>query len=1093
VNFNPIIFALRHPVTVMVAIAALVGGSALAVYRMKVDIFPPLNLPVIYVAQPYGGMDPGQMEGLITNYYEYHFLYIAGISHVESKNIQGAALMKLSFHEGTDMAQAMAETIGYVNRSRAFMPPGTVPPFVMRFDTGSVPVGYLVLSSKTRSIGEIQDKALFRVRPMFAALPGVSAPPPFGGNQRTIVVRVNPDRLRAHNVSPEEVIQALTTGNLVSPAGNIRVGDRMPIVPTDAMVVNPMDLGDIPVRPGEDVYLRDLGTVEDSTDIPTGYALVNGSRAVYILVNKRANASTLAVVSAIRENLPRMQEAIPEDIHVSFEFDQSPYVTRAVWGVGTEGLLGAMLTGLMVLLFLRDWRSVIVVVLNIPFALLGALVALWLTGQTINLMTLGGLALAVGILVDEATVEVENIHTQFEHTPSIARAVRRGNQETAVPRLLAMLCVLAVFIPSFFMQGSARALFVPLSLAVGFSMVTSYFLSSTFVPVLSVWLLRHHRPPPEAARGRLSFARWRDGYAGLLHRAMRGRWLLAPAYLAAAGLVIWLVGGQLGREIFPKVDAGQFQLRLRAPTGTRIEVTEQLAVEALEAVKQKVGPDNVAISVGYVGLIPSTYPINTIYLWTSGPEEAVLRVALRPDSGWGVENLQNELRRELPGRLRDWLRGRLRAEGLPAEQVAERLRGLRLSFEPADIVSEVMSFGSPTPVEVAVSGLAFSGPQRAEHFAYLEEVRRRLADIRSLRDLQQIQPLDYPAVEVHVNRELAGASGVTAQAVVNSVVAATSSSRFVVPNYWRDPATGIGYQVQVEVPTARMDSPREIGLVPVQSPWKGQLFLQDVGRIREGAVPGEYDRYDMKRLVSFTANIQGEDLGRVAEHISQALRAAGEPPRGVAVAVRGQVAPMEEMFDDLLAGLGMAVAVIFLLLTAYFQSLRLALVIVLTAPAVVAGVALALAGTGTTLNIQSFMGSIMAVGVAVANSILLVTFAERARQGGAPAAEAAVEGARHRLRPILMTSCAMIAGMVPMALALGEGSEQTAPLARAVIGGLLAATVTTLLIVPSLFAVVQGRARVRSVSLDPDDPQSPYFDHGAPEAAAPGDAQPARA
>ena len=388
---NPIVFALRHPITVMVGIAALVVGSGLAVMRMKVDIFPALNLPVVYVAQPYGGMDPGQMEGLLTNYYEYHFLYISGIHHVESRNIQGAALMKLYFHPGTDMAQALAETIGYVNRARAFMPPGTVPPFVMRFDTGSVSVGYLVLSSKTKTIGEIQDQALFKVRPMFASLPGVSAPPPFGGNQRTIVIRTNPDRLRSYNISPEEVVQALVTGNTISPSGNIRVKDQMPIVPVDAMVVNPKDLGSIPVRPGTDVYLRDLATIEDSTDIPTGYALVNGKRAVYIVVTKRADASTLSVVNAVKANLPNMRAAIPEDIDVSFEFDQSPYVTRAIWGVGTEALLGAALTGLMVLLFLRDWRSVIVVVLNIPFALLGSIVGLWLTGQTINLMTLGGL------------------------------------------------------------------------------------------------------------------------------------------------------------------------------------------------------------------------------------------------------------------------------------------------------------------------------------------------------------------------------------------------------------------------------------------------------------------------------------------------------------------------------------------------------------------------------------------------------------------------------------------------------------------------------------------------------------------------------
>jgi multidrug efflux pump subunit AcrB len=1082
-NLNPIIFALRHPITVMVGIAAVVVGSALAVLRMPIDIFPQLNLPVIYVAQPYGGLDPAQMEGLIANYYEYHFLYISGIHHVESKNIQGASLMKLTFHPGTNMAQAMAETVGYVNRSRAFMPPGTVQPFIMRFDTGSVPVGYLVLKSKTRSIGDIQDKALFKVRPMFASLPGVSAPPPFGGNQRTIVVRVDPDRLHDYNLSPEEVVTALVKGNTLSPSGTIRVKDQMPIVPVDAMVVQPQDLGSIPVRPGSDVYLRHLGVIEDSTDIPTGYALADGSRAVYILVTKRADASTLAVVNEVRANLPRMQDAIPADIEVSFELDQSPYVTRAMWGVGFEALLGAILTGLMVWVFLRDWRSVIVVVLNIPIALLGGVVALWLTGQTLNLMTLGGLALAVGILVDESTVEVENIHTQFEHTPNIARAVRRGNQETALPRLLAMLCILAVFLPAFFMQGAAQALFVPLALAVGFAMVMSYLLSSTFVPVLSVWLLRHYHLPQAGRPGWLSFARLRAVYARVLRGLLAVRWALAPAYLVAAVVLLWLVGGQVGREIFPTVDAGQFQLRLRAATGTRIEVTEQLAVQALESIKRQVGPDNVAVSVGYVGLIPSSYPINTIYLWTSGPEEAVLRVALAPGSGVRVEDLKEQLRRRLPRELGTWLRRRLAGE-LTAAQVEQRVRGLRLSFEPADIVNTVISFGSPTPVEVAISGLDFTGKKKAEHFAYVEKVRAELARIPSLRDLQMLQPLDYPAILVKVDRQLAGASGITTDAVAGSVVEATSSSRFTTPNYWADPSTGIGYQVQVEIPTLRMDSARQLGLVPLRRPAGGQLFLQDVARIQEGVRPGEYDRYNMKRLVSFTGNVAGEDLGRVAGHIQRALEAAGTPPQGVETDVRGQIVPMQQMFgalaggrlfEGLTAGLGLAALVILLLLIAYFQSLRLALVVMFTAPAVIAGVALALLLTGTTLNIQSFMGAIMAVGVGTANAILLVTFAERARREGADAAVAAVDGAQHRLRPILMTTCAMIAGMVPLALGLGEGGEQVAPLGRAVIGGLLAATMTTLLVLPSVFALTAGLALRRSVSLDPDDPDSPYF------------------
>ena len=642
---NPIEFALRRPITVMVAIVALIAGGGLALSRMRVDIFPSLDLPVVYVAQPYGGMDPSQMEGLIANYYEYHFLYINGIHHVESKNVQGASLMKLYFHPGTDMAQAMAETVGYVNRARAFMPPGTVPPFIMRFDTGSVPVGYLVLSSETKSIGEIQDQALFKVRPMFASIPGVSAPPPFGGNQRTIVVRVDPNRLRGYNISPDDVVRCLTTGNTISPSGNIRTTTSMPLVPSNAMVVKPEELGNIAIKTGvflRDVVRRDPVTekplIEDATDIPTGYALVNGKRAVYILVTKRADASTLSVVNNVRAELPKMQGVLdavttnPGDINVRFEFDQSPYVTNSIRGVAYESGLATILVGLMVVLFLRDWRSVLIVVLNIPLALIGSVIALSLTGQTINLMTLGGLSLAVGILVDESTVEVENIHRQMEETDSMALAVRRGNSETAVPRLLAMLSILAVFIPSFFMQGSAKGLFVPLSLAVGFSMITSYLLSSTFVPVLSVWLLRKHHRLHAASSQEIPgfFSRAFSNSIGVINRL---RWIIVPAYLGLAIVAIIFLGQLLGTEIFPQVDAGQFQFRLKAPDGTRIEQTEEITREALDFIGKEVGRENVAITLGYVGVVPTSYPINSVYLWMGGPEESVMRVSLKRGRG----------------------------------------------------------------------------------------------------------------------------------------------------------------------------------------------------------------------------------------------------------------------------------------------------------------------------------------------------------------------------------------------------------------------------------------------------------------------------
>jgi multidrug efflux pump subunit AcrB len=1085
---NPISFALRRPVTILALMAAVLGAGAFAFSRMKVDIFPALNLPVVYVAQPYGGLDPAQMEGLIAYYYEYHFLYISGIHHVESKNVQGVSLLKLYFHPATDMAQAMAETVGYVNRARSFMPPGTVQPFIMRFDTGSVPVGYLVLSSDTKTIGQIQDQALNRVRPMFAAIPGVSAPPPFGGSQRTIVVRADPDQLKARNLSADQVVQALAAGNTIAPSGNIRTTDAMPLVPTNALVIQPSELGDIPIKPGvwlRDVVRRDPVTdrplIEDATDIVTGYALKDSRRSVYILVTKRADASTLDVVNGVKADLSKMQKVLPDDIKVSFEFDQSPYVTNSMRNVAFEGLLAAGLVGLMVLLFLRDWRSVIVVVLNIPLALFAAVIALALTGQTVNLMTLGGLALAVGILVDEATVAVENIHTQMGRTPSVALAVWNGVHETLVPRLLAMLCVLAVFIPSFVMQGAARALFVPLSLAVGFAMVASYLLSNTLVPVLGVWLLRNrHGGPggevPSDADGR--HGEKRPHQPGTLTRL---RWVVVPAYFAVAGLALFLVGSRLGTEIFPQVDAGQFQFRLKAPTGTRIEQTEAITKEALDFIKQEVSPENVQITLGYVGVVPTTYPINNIYLWTAGPEEAVMRVALKKGAA-RVEELKARLREKLPGHLAAWTAQKWKEEGVSADYADRRAAQIRLSFEPADIVNDVMSFGSPTPVYVEVSGVRFKdGRLVKDDAAYVEKVHDELAKIGSLRDLQYVQALDYPTVDVTLNRQQAGFSDVTADSAAKALTPFTSSSRFTVPNYWRDPSTGIGYQVQVEVPQALVHSIQDLETLPVEGPNGQRRLLRDFADLKEGMMPGEMHRYNSRRLVSLSANISGEDLGRVARHVSTALKAAGEPPQGVQVDVRGQVTPMEEILRDLTYGLAAAVVVIFLLLTGYFQSMRLALVAVAAVPAVLAGVALTLWLTRTTLNLQSFMGSIMAVGVAVANAILLVTFAERARHQGLDSAQAGAEGARSRTRAILMTSCAMIAGMLPMALGLGEGGDQVAPLGRAVIGGLLASTVTTLFILPAVFALVMGRSSTASPSLDPFDRQS---SHHVPETTA---------
>ena len=1026
--------ALRHPYTIFVAIVAILIGAWRAKEQMARDVFPPLGIPTIYVAQPYGGMDALQMEGYLTYYYEYHFLYIAGIEHVESKNIQGASIMKLRFHPGTDMSVALSETIAYVNRSRSFMPPGTPGAFVTRFDAGSVPVGNLVFSTDnpTRTVGQMQDAALNMVRPLFATLPGVSAPPPFGGSARTILINVKPDRLRAYGLSPDDVVKAMTEANTMSPSGNLALPNSFPIVPTNAVVKNIQDLAAVPLKVTENgaVYVRDIGEVSDGSDITTSIAIVNGKRTVYMPVTKRSDASTLSVVELVKANLGKFKAACPDDINVTFEFDQSPWIIRAIEDLVKEGLLGAALTGLMVLLFLRDFRSAVIVILNIPIAIAAALLALWISGYTVNLMTLGGLALAVGILVDEATVEIENIHRRMKQSGAgtLARIVLDASEETIGPRSLSMLCILAVFVPSFFMTGAAKALFLPLSLAVGFAMISSYLLSSTLVPILSIWWHKEPRRRSQTTPTRPTALRY------LFLPSITTRHMLVPAYLGGTLLAIGLMIPFLGTEIFPQIDAGQLQLRLRAPTATRLETTEQIATRALTIIGEEAP---IATSMGLIGVHAPNYPVNLIHQWNSGPEEATLQIQLKEDGS------------RMPiAALREKLRARL----------AQEFPGVLFSFEPADIVSRVMSLGSPTPIEVAVSGKDFAVSR-----AHAEALRAKLAELKDLRDVQFSQTLDYPSVDVNIDRERAGLLGVKMSDATRSLVAATASSRFTVPNYWADPKSGQSYSLQVQVPPTMMKSLEDLRNLPVSSTNQSTVLLRNIAKISQGNVVGQYDRYNMARTVSIIANLHDQPLGTVAKQVEKII-ADNPAPTGISVALRGQVPPMKELQSDLQIGLIIAIVTILLLLIANFQSLRLALIVLTTIPAALLGVVLALKLTGTTVNLQSFMGGIMAVGIAVANAILLVTFAHRAQLGGLSKREAALESATTRLRPILMTSLAMIAGMIPMAMA----KSQTSPLAIATIGGLLLATVSTLLVLPAVYALLASK-NAKEASLEPTE------------------------
>jgi multidrug efflux pump subunit AcrB len=1042
-----VLAALSRPLAVIVALIAILTGFALSLGQMRTDIFPEVGNPVIYVAQPYGGMTPAQMEGFLTYYYEYHFLYITGIQSVDSKSIQGAALMKLTFREGTNMQQAMAETVGYVTRARAFMPPGTVPPFITRFDPGSVAVGLLLFTSSSHTQGELQNIALNQVRPLFATLPGVSAPPPFGGNQRTIVVTLDPDKLKQYHISPEQAISAVSTGTVVVPSGNLYDGPLNRIVRNNATLGPELnDLMNTPIHPGSgtSVYLRDIGAVDNGTDIVTAYAHVDGRRTVYIPVTKRSDASTLAVISAVKAALPVFKKAIPDGVDVQLAFDQSGYVSHAISGLVREAVLGAILTGLVVLLFLRDWRGALIVVANIPVALFAAVLLLWATGLTINIMTLGGLALAVGVLVDEATVEIENIHTQLLPGVSRARAVLEACKRTVIARLLSMLCVLAVFVPSFFMKGVGRQLFVPLSLAVGFAMIASYLLSSTLVPVFGTWMMKesHRHEELEGAFGRL-----RARYENFLEAVLKRRRLVILTYFGVSAVVLLVVSPYLGTEIFPDANGPVLRMRLKAPIGTRIEETEPMILRALDLIGKTIGKENIEVTSDYVGVQPSSYPVNLIHLFTSGPEEALVQVQLRPGHP-DDERLREDLRAAF----------------------SKEMPSLHLSFEAGDIVSQVMSFGSPTPVQIDVQGVNLD-----QNYAYLAKIETELHKLSFLRDVSVVQPQKYPTVEVNIDRQYAGQFGLTMADITNSMVAATGSSRFTSPNYWRDPLTGNAFQIQVQLPPSRAQGLPALSSLPLMRGGWSQPQLDQVASLQYGNMPEMIERLSGQRVVSLTANLHGITLGEAQKKIHAALGNIAGPSKGSVVTVRGEVPALEETISGLRVGLLLAIAAIFLLLMANFQSLRLPLAILSTIPGVLCGVVLMLLVTRTTLNIQSFMGAIMAVGISVANSILLVTFAEQARQHE-DAETAAQTGAVGRLRAILMTATAMICGMIPMAIGFGEGGAQSAPLGRAVIGGLLFSTFATLAVLPAIYGLLQRHASVTSNSLNPEDPASRYYE-----------------
>lgn len=1063
--------ALKRPITILVLFTGLLLFSFMAIRTIPIDIFPKLNLPTIYVIESYGGMSPQQMEGFFATRMQDQFLYVNGIRNMESKNIQGLTLIKLTFYENTDMAEASAQVALQVNRASKFFPPGALPPQVIRFDASSLPVGQLVFSSQTKSLKEIYDLAVTRVRPMFSTVAGLSAPPPFGANSRSIVVSVDPEKLRRFNISPDQVVESITKNNAITPSGNLRVDSLMYVTTVNSLEERVQHFEDIPITTNgsASVFIHDIATVADAADVTVDYALVNGKRSVYIPVVKTADASTWGVVQSLKAKIPEMQNLLPEDVNLSYEFDQSVFVINAVKSLMTEGILGAILTGLMVLLFLKDWRSSLVVVITIPVSVISCVLFLQLFGQTINIMTLSGLALAIGVLVDQATVTIENIHQHLEMGKNKRQAILDACEEISFPLLLILLCILAVFAPSFVMTGVPRAMFLPLSLSIGFAMIISFLAAQTLVPVISNWLLkeemfRYHHNKDHAHAGLALdaneveeinlhteedrkhpeennlFQRMKMQLATRLDQWMPHRKTIVIVYLVTALAAAGICFVTIGKDLLPKTNNGQLQIRIKQPDGTRLENTERTVKGILTLIDSTVH-GNLSVSSAYVGLIPSSYGSSNLYIFNSGTHEAIIQVNL-------AEGYKENL---------DELKDRIRAN------ITRAYPTTRISFEPIELTEKIMAQGAATPIEVRVAGKNYG-----EIKMYAERLTDSLRKIPYLRDVQIAQPLHFPTVQITLDRFRLAQMGLSLTEVARSITDATSSSRFTEKIQWLDPKVSYTYQVQVQVPEYLMNSVEQLRSVPLV---KGKVrpILADISQIRIDTVPGEYDRAGPRRFLTVSANIYKKDLGTATAAVQKAITSLGEAPRGLIPEVKGMSSLLTETLSSLQTGLIMAIVVILLLLAANYQSFGVSLAVLSTVPAVLLGAMILLLATGSTLNLQSYMGIIMSTGVSVANAILIVTNAEALRLDYKDPFKAATVAASIRLRPILMTSLAMIAGMLPMASGLGEAGDQSAPLGRAVIGGLIASTLAALFIVPLVYGWIRQRASYQSVSLLPEE------------------------
>jgi multidrug efflux pump subunit AcrB len=1049
---NLIRFALRKPISIMIAVVALVFFSYTSIQKIKVDIFPEVELPSVYIAMPYGGLSPSYMDGFMANEFQKVLLFVGGVQNIDFKSVQGLTLMKISFYPGTDMAQAAGEISTSVSRAMGFLPEGAVPPMVVRFDGSSLPVGQLVFESDQHSINEIQTMVVSKIRPMFTQIPGITAPAPFGGSARSIVINIDPEAMQANGLSPEEITSALAQSSLPTPAGNVRIGDQNLMAPMNSIATDPEVFLQTPIKKINDrtISIGDVAQVEIGADITTGYALINGKRSVYLPIIKKADASTLTAVSNLKNSMHLLQEQLPEEVKVSYEFDQSKYIKQSLSNLVIEGILGALFTGLMIFLFLNDSRGALIVVLTIPISLLTAVSLLFLMGQTINIMTLSGLALSIGILVDEATVTIENIHQHFEKGKSKQRAILDALFEISIPKLLILLCILAVLTPSIIMTGIPKDMFMPLSMAVAFAMIVSFIASQTFVPIMANWLMKiKPHKTNTSGKKRNSFERFRIHYSIFLRKTGKRAYLLLLIYVTVSGIAVGILLNTVGTDVMPLSNSGDFQMRIEAPYGSRIEKTESYVQQIIEELKEELPENGIGITSAYVGPQPANSPINPIFLFTSASHEAVLQVSIDQSVyKASIEDLKEKVR----------------------IKIDEKFPELNINYEPMELTEKIMSQGGMTPIEIKVG----AGQIKNAH-AYAQKIEEKLNEVSYLRDVRIAEALEYPTLEINVDRRLAAHFGLTMKDVSRSLVTATSSTRFTHKNLWVDPQSGLVFQVQVQMPENLVSSEQFLRSIPLRKD-SPRPVLEDVATLSLTTSPAQVNRQGPNRYVTIVANLHQKDLGTASKDVKSILNNLEEPPRGVKVWTEGMLNLLDDTLSSLLTGLGIAILVVFLMLYAYYQNFRVPLVVLSVLPAVVGGSLIALFVTGSTLNLQSYMGIIMALGVSVSNAILLLDQAEfNRRKLRLNPNNSSKLAAVTRLRPVLMTAAAMLAGMLPMAIGIGQGSEQAAPLGRAVIGGIIASTFTILLIIPHLFSSIMTKAKVDSPSLDPDDENSIYF------------------